>query len=51
MKAKIQQHKFINTKTSMFNLTSPFTNIFINYFNILNLAIQHLHEFCLVIYQ
>ena len=51
MKAKIQQSKFINTKTSIFNLTSLFTNIFTNYFNSTYLTIQYLHESYLLIYQ
>ena len=51
MKAKIQQNKFINTKTSIFNLTSLFTNIFTDYFNSTYLTIQCLHESYLLIYR
>ena len=51
MKAKIQQNKFINTKTSIFNLTSLFTNIFTDYFNSTYLTIQYLHESYLLIYR
>ena len=51
MKVKIQQNKFINTKTSIFNLTSLFTNIFTDYFNSTYLTIQYLHESYLLIYR